>query len=150
MRRGEVRRGTERPAELGDLPALIEHFLGDVGTDRDAEVEATRGRHSARRLAAGFHELRAGRFRHVLLKQIRDAEHPDRATIQQLVETLSVIDLAAPRRFRLLREHELTIAMPGGAELAATLGLKSPQMILGFAAEFGFRLEPGTVVWSAR
>jgi uncharacterized protein with NAD-binding domain and iron-sulfur cluster len=147
---GEVVRGTQRPAELGDLSALIEHFLGDGGADRDTEAEATRGSHPARRLAAGFHEFRAGRFRHVQLKQIRDAEHPDRATIQQLVETLSVIDLVAPRRFRLLPEHELTIAMPGGADFAATLGLESPQLTRGFEAEFGFRLEPGTVVWSAR
>jgi uncharacterized protein with NAD-binding domain and iron-sulfur cluster len=142
-RSGSVTRGAEK-VQLPDLAALIDHF-----TARDP-APVTRSGRPALRLADSFAELRAGRFAHVMLKQVRDAARPDRAALQQVVEAISTIDATAPQRFRLLPANELEISMPAGAGLVQTLGIEARQTMRGFAAEFGFRLEPGEIVWPAR
>jgi hypothetical protein len=119
-----VRRGAEEQ-ELAGLPALVEHALRRLVPPWVADV----------------HD---GLFRHVLLKQFRDAERPDRAAMQQVVEAVSRIDPRSPQRWRLTGPRELEVSSGTGQPLMSTLGLAATQTVpWGFAAEFGFRLEPG-------
>jgi hypothetical protein len=86
--------------------------------------------------------------RHVFLKQIRDAENGELAALQQVVEARSRVVGGSVRWRRLPGPYELTIAPLASHPLQDDLGLPLEQTIrLAFAAEFGFRMEPGVVRW---
>lgn len=86
--------------------------------------------------------------RHVFLKQIRDAEFGELAALQQVVEARSSVTPDSLRWRRLRGPYELSVKLLASHPLEDELGLVPTQTIkLAFAAEFGFRMEPGVVRW---
>jgi hypothetical protein len=86
--------------------------------------------------------------RHVFLKQIRDAEHGELAALQQVVEARSRVTPGSLRWRRLRSSYDLSVRPLASHPLEDELGLAPTQTIkLAFAAEFGFRMEPGVVCW---
>ncbi|MFL5859933.1 MAG: NAD(P)-binding protein [Solirubrobacteraceae bacterium] len=86
--------------------------------------------------------------RHVLLKQVRDAEHGELAALQQIVEARSSV-LPGTLRWRRLRgAYGVSVEQLASHPLAAELGLPPEQTVrLAFVAEFGFRMDAGVVRW---
>ncbi len=87
-------------------------------------------------------------MRQVFLKQVRDAQRGELAALQQLVEARSSVTPGSLRWRRLRGVYDLTVEQLASHPLEAELGLASEQTVrLAFAAEFGFRMEPGVVRW---
>ena len=87
----------------------------------------------------------------VFLKQIRDAEHGELAALQQVVEARSSVLPGSLRWRRLRGAYELSMNRLASHPLGDELGLAPEQTVrLAFAAEFGFRMEPGVVRWPRR
>jgi uncharacterized protein with NAD-binding domain and iron-sulfur cluster len=84
----------------------------------------------------------------VFLKQVRDAEHGDLAALQQVVEARSSVTPGSLRWRRLRGSYELSVNPLASHPLEDELGLRPDQTItLAFGAEFGFRMDAGTVRW---
>jgi uncharacterized protein with NAD-binding domain and iron-sulfur cluster len=148
-----------RPAEGGDFTGLLEHFVSAL--DPGAELpDLTPARRSAvssvgRRLAGAValgsslsEFLSEQVVRHVFLKQFRDAEHGQEAVLQQVVEARSSVTPDSLRWRRMTDAYSLSIESLESQPLADELGIDLRQTTrLAFAAEFGFRMESGVVVW---
>ena len=84
----------------------------------------------------------------VFLKQIRDAERGDLAVVQQVIEARSSVSPGSLRWRRLRGSYELSVERLASHPLEDELGLPTQQTIrLAFAAEVGFRMEPGVARW---
>ncbi|HET7047391.1 MAG TPA: FAD-dependent oxidoreductase [Solirubrobacteraceae bacterium] len=155
-RRGAADSGPETAAEGDDLASLIAHFVSEL--DPTVELEPARRSldavrvplRAARARGAALADLLSGQVvRHVFLKQIRDAEHGELAALQQVVEARSSVLPGSSLRWRRLRgTYELSIDQLASHPLADDLGLASAHTVSrAFAAEFGFRMEPGVIRW---
>ena len=163
MRRRGPRRGgladaePTTPIEGDSLSSLVGHFLGELGGSPGPSAGApTRSAgavrspmHAARARTATLAELLAEQVvRHVFLKQIRDAEQGDLAVVQQVIEARSSVLPGSLRWRRLRGSYELSVERLASHPLEEELGLSGQQTVrLAFAAEFGFRMEPGVVRW---
>jgi uncharacterized protein with NAD-binding domain and iron-sulfur cluster len=163
VRRAPARRGATSGASRGaggegaDVATLVAHCLSELEPDSDARLDvgvrrsfAPRERiASARSRAASLAELMSDQVaRHVFLKQIRDAERGELAALQQIVEARSSATPGSLRWHRLRGSYELSVETLVTHPLEDELGLAPRQTIrLAFAAEFGFRMEPGVVRW---
>ena len=164
IRRHGARRGSSaeaRPhhdAEGVDLSSLVAHFRSELDPSSDSEQTepARRSLNSLRRPLGAvmprgvtFAELLSEQVvRHVFLKQIRDAEHGELAALQQVVEARSSVSPGSLRWRRLRGPFEISINQLASHPLGDELGLAPEQTVrLAFAAEFGFRMEPGVVRW---
>jgi hypothetical protein len=150
----ETRRDAD--AEGDDLASLVTHFISELDPTVDLEparrsLEAVRAPlRAARARGAALADLLSGQVvRHVFLKQIRDAEHGELAALQQVVEARSSVLPGSSLRWRRLRgAYELSINQLASHPLADDLGLASEHTVShAFAAEFGFRMEPGVIRW---
>jgi hypothetical protein len=156
-RGGSADEGGEALVEGADLRSLVGHFVSELGSsDRELLQPARRHRGpSHRRLGAAgtrgatLAELLSEQVvRHVFLKQFRDAEHGELAVLQQVVEARSSVSPGSLRWRRLRGSYDLSVNQLASHPLADELGLAPEQTIrLAFAAEFGFRMEPGVVRW---
>jgi uncharacterized protein with NAD-binding domain and iron-sulfur cluster len=156
-RRGDpIGSGPGVAAEGDDLASLVVHFISEL--DPAVNVEPTRRSldavraplRAARARGAALADLLSGQVvRHVFLKQIRDAERGELAALQQVVEARSSVLPGSSLRWRRLRgSFELSINQLASHPLADDLGLASEHTVSrAFAAEFGFRMEPGVVRW---
>jgi hypothetical protein len=152
----------EPAADGADFGGLLANFAPalarDAGLD-DGEVAARRSMSQvAERVAGaiGFGEsltemLRDQVVRHVFLKQFRDAGDGSLAALQQVVEARSVVTPGTLRWRRLGGRYDVVIDPLDSQPLGEELGVAPHQTVRqAFAAEFGFTMEPGTVVWPAR
>jgi hypothetical protein len=140
-----------------EIATLVGHCLSELERDSDHYLgPATRSslvlQHrvaGARSRAGALAELLSEQaLRHVFLKQIRDAEHGELAALQQVVEARSRVTPGSLRWRRLPSSYELSVRRLASHPLEDELGLAPAQTIkLAFAAEFGFRMEPGVVRW---
>jgi uncharacterized protein with NAD-binding domain and iron-sulfur cluster len=146
----------EQAAEGEDLSGLVGHLLSALDPDAEPDLGMTRRSASrsrpfasVRSRAAVFSELLTDQItRLVFLKQIRDATHGEFAALQQVVEARSSVTPGSLRWRRLPGTYELSVRSLASHPLEAELGLGPRQTIrLAFAAEFGFRMEPGVVRW---
>jgi hypothetical protein len=135
---------------------LVAHFISELDPTVGLEparrsLDAIRAPlRAARARGAALAELLSGQVvHHVFLKQIRDAEHGELAALQQVVEARSSVLPGSALRWRRLRgTYELSINQLASHPLADDLGLASEHAVsLAFAAEFGFRMEPGVIRW---
>ena len=162
IRRRPTRRGAptgggpEAAAEGDDLASLVVHFISELDPSVKLEparrsLDAVRAPlRAARARGAALTDLLSGQVvRHVFLKQIRDAEHGELAALQQVVEARSSVLPGSSLRWRRLRgTYELSINQLASHPLADDLGLAPEHTVsLAFAAEFGFRMEPGVIRW---
>jgi hypothetical protein len=166
IRRRGARRGGPAPeadeelVEGGDLRSLVAHFGSQLDPSFDIDVLQSARRHRGplhgklggavgARVATLAELLSQQVVRHVFLKQFRDAEHGELAVLQQVVEARSSVSPQASLRWRRLRgAYELSVNRLASHPLADELGLAPEQTVrLAFAAEFGFRMEPGVVRW---
>ena len=160
IRRRGARRGSPADGPAGsvaegdDLGSLVIHFASELDPAVDLEparrsLEAVRAPlRAARARGAALAELLSSQVvRHVFLKQIRDAERGEFAALQQVVEARSSV--SGSLRWRRLRgSYDLSINQLDSHPLADDLGLGPEHNVsLAFAAEFGFRMEPGVVRW---
>jgi uncharacterized protein with NAD-binding domain and iron-sulfur cluster len=164
IRRRAARRGTaadggpQALAEGVDLSSLAAHLISELEPSSDPELLAP----TRRSLGAVRRPVRAVRargftlaellseqvVRHVFLKQIRDAEHGELASLQQVVEARSGVSPGSLRWRRLRGSYDLRVTKLASHPLEDELGLATEQTVrLAFAAEFGFRMEPGVVRW---
>jgi uncharacterized protein with NAD-binding domain and iron-sulfur cluster len=154
-----ARRGGERSetrAEGDDLGSLVTHLLSDLDPDADIGLVPHR--------SAGWSHRAAGRIGRrtrilteairdqvvwqVFLKQVRDAGDGERAVLQQIVEARSSVAQGSLRWRRLRGSYELSVESLASHPLEDELGLVGEQTVKrAFVAEFGFRMEPGTVRW---
>lgn len=127
------------------LKSKPHHDLGSIMDDtlRIAAGAMQLAHHRSSTLEA----LRSGTIGHVMLKQIRDAEVPERAALQQIIEAESQVKGDQPWHVWRLRKSTLTIAPGPGADLMATLGITSGQKVHGFGTRLGFTLGAGRIVW---
>jgi len=155
-RGGAADAGVEVGAEGDDLASLVAHFISELDPTVGLEparrsLDAIRAPlRAARARGAALAELLSGQVvHHVFLKQIRDAEHGELAALQQVVEARSSVLPGSALRWRRLRgTYELSINQLASHPLADDLGLASEHAVsLAFAAEFGFRMEPGVIRW---
>src|SRR5262249_8676177 len=141
-----------------DLASLVAHVMSELepSSDRETFTPVRRSLGSLRRPFAGararattLSELLSEQVvRHVFLKQIRHAERGELAALQQLVEARSSVVPGSLRWRRLRGVYDLTVNQLASHPLADELGLAPEQPVrLAFAAEFGFRMEPGVVRW---
>ena len=158
-RRG-VRRGGPAEGHPDDnagganLSSLATYLLSELDPSSDRELSVTTrrsfeplGRVKSRAgvLAA---LLREQVVHQVFLKQIRDAERGELAVLQQVVEARSRVTPGSLQWRRLRGAYELSMRSLASHPLEHELGLAPEQTIkLAFAAEFGFRMEPGVVRW---
>lgn len=159
LTKGETRRGGGPLGRGESLGSLISHAVPEAGdvTDEPEDAPVTRGplRDIGRRVvgaakvADAMLELMTEQVvRHVFLKQFRDAEHGDRAVLQQIVEARSSVIPGTLHWRRLPGEWHLEVAQLESQPLFAELGIPAEQGVEhAFAAEFGFRMEQGLVVW---
>ncbi|MEA2210587.1 MAG: hypothetical protein QOF83_535 [Solirubrobacteraceae bacterium] len=164
IRRRPTRRGTAADdgpqplAEGGDLSSLAAHLLSELEPSADPKLLAPTRRslgavrrpiRTAGARGSSLAELLSEQVvRHVFLKQIRDAEHGELAAFQQVVEARSSVSPGSLRWRRLRGSYDLSVARLASHPLEDELGLASAQSVrLAFAAEFGFRMEPGLVRW---
>ena len=78
----------------------------------------------------------------------RDAQSGEWAELQQVVEARSTVTPGSLRWRKLRGSYELSVASLESHPLEDELGLVPHQSIKhAFAAEFGFRMEPGVVRW---
>jgi uncharacterized protein with NAD-binding domain and iron-sulfur cluster len=155
-RGGAADAGVEVGAEGDDLASLVAHFISELDPTVGLEparrsLDAIRAPlRAARARGTALAELLSGQVvHHVFLKQIRDAEHGELAALQQVVEARSSVLPGSALRWRRLRgTYELSINQLASHPLADDLGLASEHAVsLAFAAEFGFRMEPGVIRW---
>jgi hypothetical protein len=155
-RGGAADAGVEVGAEGDDLASLVAQFISELDPTVGLEparrsLDAIRAPlRAARARGAALAELLSGQVvHHVFLKQIRDAEHGELAALQQVVEARSSVLPGSALRWRRLRgTYELSINQLASHPLADDLGLASEHAVsLAFAAEFGFRMEPGVIRW---
>jgi uncharacterized protein with NAD-binding domain and iron-sulfur cluster len=154
-RRGGPTQGPrDEDVEGADLASLAAYFISelDPSSDRQLRVTARRsfeplGKVKSRAgvLAA---LLREQVVHQVFLKQIRDAERGELAVLQQVVEARSSVTPGSLQWRRLRGTYELSMNSLASHPLEDELGLAPEQTIkLAFAAEFGFRMDPGVVRW---
>ena len=87
-------------------------------------------------------------MRLVFLKQFRDAGRGDLAALSQLVEARGTITTGSLRWRMLANEYDVLIAPLDSHPLMHGLGLERQQSTsLALAAQFGFRIDAGEVVW---
>ncbi len=164
IRRRGQRRSGERSGEAGtetegvEMASLINHFMSEFDPSR-ADGPDLAGRRSVRSLSHPVAGARAQArvmsellveqaVRHVFLKQIRDATSGELAALQQVIEARSSVVGRSLRWRRLSGQYELHVESLASHPLEDELGLPSDQVIRrAFAAEFGFRMEPGVVAW---
>jgi hypothetical protein len=155
-RRGGEQAGPDQTAEGDDLGSLVGHFVSqlDPGSASHFPEPARRSARvrvdAARARVATLAELASEQIvRHVLLKQIRDAEHGELAALQQVVEARS--NVVGSLQWRRLRgSYDVSINQLDSHPLGEELGLAPEQTVrLAFVAQFGFRMEPGVVRWPA-
>jgi len=127
-------------AQVAELAALLDPFRPGGVERRLAGVRA---------MAGGVRELMAEQVvHHVFLKQVRDVADGEQAALQQVVEARSSVTPRSLRWRRLSGAYELAVEPLDSQPLYDDLGLEPTQTTrLAFAAEFGFRMEPGEVVW---
>jgi len=155
-RRGEGTPVSTDTGDGGDLASLIAHCISDLDPAWDGEAPVLR---SARPLRRGFAGV-SGRarvitgllseqaVRLVFLKQIRDAVHGERAALQQIVESRATVTPGSMRWRSLRGAYDLEVNPLASQPLQDDLGLLPAQTITrAFVAEFGFRMEPGTIRW---
>jgi uncharacterized protein with NAD-binding domain and iron-sulfur cluster len=146
-------------ASVDELAGMFDHFVGAL----DPSSEAPGSPHVTRSLLSAVGNRVAGAValggsltgfmaekvvRHVFLKQFRDAKDGQAAVLQQVVEAQSSVTPGSLRWRRLGGAHEVAINRLATQPLEADLGLELRQQTrLAFGAEFGFRMEPGRVVW---
>jgi hypothetical protein len=160
IRRRGLRRGgvadaqSETPIEGDTLASLVGHFAGELGGSPGEPARRSAGAvrsptQAARARMTTLTELMAEQVvRLAFLKQIRDAEHGDLAVVQQVVEARSSVLPGSLRWRRLPGSYGLSVERLASHPLEAELGLAGEQTVrLAFAAEFGFRMEPGVVQW---
>ena len=150
--------GAGKPAEGGDLGSLITDLIAelDPSAGQDLALEARRSLQSLRRpltAARSRASVLAGLMRdqvvhQVFLKQVRDAEAGELAALQQVVEARSSVTPGSLKWRRLRGQFGLSVRPLASQPLEDELGLSPEQTIkLAYAAEFGFRMEPGVVRW---
>ena len=164
IRRHSARRGGSADAESDeiaegvDLSSLVAHVtstleplsgLEPVEPARRSLGSVRQPLEAAKARAVTLGELLSEQVvRHVFLKQIRDAEHGELAALQQVVEARSSVSPGSLRWRRLRGSYELSVNQLASHPLEDELGLAPDQTVrLAFAAEFGFRMEPGVVRW---
>jgi uncharacterized protein with NAD-binding domain and iron-sulfur cluster len=155
--RGSGETGVPETGAAGqDLGSLLTHWMADLYPVSDPEGRVRRSGEPVRRraaeLAARAHVVSAllseQAVRLVFLKQIRDAAHGELAVLQQVVEARSSVTPGSMRWRALRGTYGLDLAALASHPLQDELGLTSPQTIRrGFVAQFGFRMEAGTVRW---
>lgn len=167
VRRRSIRRGGPADSAPGldadgvDLSSLVAHLMTELGPTADPGLaeHARRSLGSLRRPLAGARsrrdtlaELLSDHVtRLVFLKQIRDAEHGELAVLQQVVEARSSVLPGSLRWRRLRGSYEVSVNQLASHPLEDELGLAAEQTVrLAFAAEFGFRMDPGVVRWPRR
>jgi hypothetical protein len=92
--------------------------------------------------------LADGIVHHVFLKQFRDAAQGERAVVQQVVEAQSTMTPGSLRWRRLGGAWEIEINRLVTQPLEDELGVELQQRTrLAFAVEFGFRMDPGEILW---
>jgi uncharacterized protein with NAD-binding domain and iron-sulfur cluster len=146
------------PAEGSELSSLVVDLLSEL--DPGSEWEglaptrrsvggAQRARGLARHHPGVLGELLSAQVvRLVFLKQIRDAARGDLAALQQVVEARSSVTPGSLHWRRLPGHYDLSVESLASHPLEDELGLAPQQTItFAFAAEFGFRMEPGVVRW---
>jgi hypothetical protein len=157
-RAGAVRGLGQDDPDDEQLAAIFDHAVGtlDPVSDDPGAEPVTRGLFSR---AAGAVALASsvGNFmsekviNHVFLKQFRDAEFGDNAVLQQVVEAQSSVTPGSLRWRRLHGAYDIEINELVTQPLQAELGIAPQQRVhLGFAAEFGFRMDQGRVLWPPR
>ena len=146
----------DEEADGVDMSTLVGHLLSALEPGSELEFGGTRRASvlsrpvaSARARAAAFSELLTNQVtRLVFLKQIRDASQGELAALQQVVEARSSVTPGSLRWRRLRGTYELSLRSLASHPLEGELGLEPEQTIrLAFAAEFGFRMDPGVVRW---
>ena len=158
-RAGSADAGADPIAEGVDLMSLVAHVTAELEPSAALEpVEPARRSLGSIRRPLGaitsrgvtLAELLSEQVvRHVFLKQIRDAEHGELAALQQVVEARSSVSPGSLRWRRLRGSYELSVNQLASHPLGDELGLVPEQTVrLAFAAEFGFRMEPGVVCWT--
>jgi hypothetical protein len=145
------------PATGDDLASLLGHCLAELepgGPDRvpDAPQRSLIDRQrvaTIRSQVAVLSGLAAEQaLWHVFLKQVRDARDGEYAALQQVVEARSSVIPGSLRWRRLRGRYDVSVSSLESQPLEAELGLAPEQTIgLAFAAEFGFRMEPGVIRW---
>ena len=155
-RRGGGSPGSAGTHEGDDLGSLITHCISELDPAWEGELGSRRSARPVRRGLAGA----SGRarvitalmseqaVRLVFLKQIRDAARGELAALQQVVESRSAVTPGSMRWRRLRGAYDLEVNPLASHPLRDELGLGSSQTISrAFVAEFGFRMEPGTIRW---
>ena len=157
--RGGESTGSSRDSQAqgSEVATLVGHCLSELepnsdpyspGAPRRSLVLPRRVAGARSRAAAMAEVLSDQAVRHVFLKQIRDAEFGELAALQQVVEARSSVTPDSLRWRRLRGPYELSVKLLASHPLEDELGLVPTQTIkLAFAAEFGFRMEPGVVRW---
>jgi hypothetical protein len=163
-RRGEgpAQWGSEAgPADGSDLAGLLGHFAASLEPELPGPARPAVRRSALSRVehaVAGRAALSASMTRfvarqvvhHVFLKQFRDAQRGHLAALQQVVEARSSVVAGSLRWRRLTRAYDISIESLASQPLHEELGIELRQTARhAFAAEFGFRMEPGVVVWPA-
>jgi hypothetical protein len=148
--------GPRAPVEGTDVSSLVAHVIAELDPSSAILVHepARRSRgplRAARARAATLTELLSDQVvRHVFLKQFRDAERGELAALQQVVEARSSVTQGSLRWRRLRGSYDVSLAQLASHPVEDELGLATEQTVrLAFAAEFGFRMEPGVVRWPA-
>ena len=142
--------------EGDDLGSLVTHCLTDLDPAWASEAGTRRSAQPWRPRTGGVagpaRVLRAVLseqvIRLVFLKQVRDAARGELAGLQQIVESRSTVTPRSMRWRKLRGAYELEVNPLASHPLGDELGLTSSQTITrAFVAEFGFRMEAGTVRW---
>jgi hypothetical protein len=153
-RTGSPADGSQPLAEGNDLSSLLVHFVSELEPQSGANLAAPR-RGSLRAAVRGARSstvaelLTKGVIQQVFLKQVRDAERGELAALQQVVEARSTVSPGSLRWRHLRGQYELSMNELPTHPLREELGLVDQTVRLAFAAEFGFRMDPGTVRWTA-
>jgi hypothetical protein len=157
-RSGEQISESGNGAEGADIASLVTHFGSELDPSRPYSLGAP-VRRSLRTLPNPIAATRARArvisellldqvVRHVFLKQIRDANNGGLAALQQIVEARSSVVGGSLQWRRLSGNYELSVTSLASHPLEDELGLRPDQVIRhAFAAEFGFRMDPGLVIW---
>ena len=146
--------GSQRLAEGNDLSSLLAHFVSELEPSSDASFApphrgALRSPVTGARSGTLAELLTKGVIQQVFLKQVRDAERGELAALQQVVEARSTVSTGSLRWRQLRGRYELSMNELATHPLGEELGLVDQTVRLAFATEFGFRMEPGVVRWSA-
>jgi uncharacterized protein with NAD-binding domain and iron-sulfur cluster len=155
-RRGGPTSGAAQTHEGADLGSLVTHCISELDPEWRDRPAVTRSAQQPRRRLAGMSGharviaalLSEQAIRLAFLKQIRDAARGEFAALQQIVEARSTVTPESMRWRKLRGAYDLDVNPLASQPVLDELGLPPSQTITrAFVAEFGFRMEPGTIRW---